>query len=142
MSSGRTLWDALAFHYQRGVDWVRATRMNWALLVASIDMSGTLRLRGNLRFRNATQSGGVTHACFTFRRFRSDRYQTAYQSLQPRAVPEYKAKADPLDAKVPEIPFNGALFKSLWCRQTKSHIKSAECSWSTITTSEAARGII
>lgn len=57
-------------------------------------------------------SGGVIHACFTFRRFRSDRYQTA-SSLRLGAVPEYKAKADPLDARAPEIPFNEAVFKSL-----------------------------
>jgi alpha-glucuronidase len=29
MRSGRTLWDELALHYQRGVDWVRATRREW-----------------------------------------------------------------------------------------------------------------
>jgi alpha-glucuronidase len=37
MSSGRTLWDELALHYQRGVDWVRATRKEWDRLVGVID---------------------------------------------------------------------------------------------------------
>ncbi|MEP6848908.1 MAG: hypothetical protein ABI999_08620 [Acidobacteriota bacterium] len=37
MRSGRTLWDELALHYQRGVDWVRKTRKDWASLKGSID---------------------------------------------------------------------------------------------------------
>ena len=37
MRSGRTLWDELALHYQRGVNWVRSTRSTWATLAHSID---------------------------------------------------------------------------------------------------------
>jgi len=37
MKSGRTLWDELALHYQRGVDWTRETRKAWATLAAAID---------------------------------------------------------------------------------------------------------
>jgi len=37
MKSGRTLWDELALHYQRGVDWVRETRAAWASLAGVID---------------------------------------------------------------------------------------------------------
>ncbi len=37
MRSGRTLWDELALHYQRGVDWVRTTKATWAELGAMID---------------------------------------------------------------------------------------------------------
>ena len=37
MKSGRTLWDELALHYQRGVEWVRATRATWASLSDEID---------------------------------------------------------------------------------------------------------
>lgn len=37
MRSGRTLWDELAWHYQRGVDWVRATRRDWEALAGVID---------------------------------------------------------------------------------------------------------
>jgi alpha-glucuronidase len=37
MKSGRTLWDELAWHYQRGVDWVRATRATWTSLAGAID---------------------------------------------------------------------------------------------------------
>jgi alpha-glucuronidase len=37
MRSGRTLWDELALHYQRGVDWVRQTRKSWDSLSGVID---------------------------------------------------------------------------------------------------------
>jgi alpha-glucuronidase len=37
MRSGRTLWDEMALHYQRGVDWVRATRKQWTALAGQID---------------------------------------------------------------------------------------------------------
>ncbi|HEX8118485.1 MAG TPA: alpha-glucuronidase, partial [Pyrinomonadaceae bacterium] len=37
MHSGRTLWDELALHYQRGVDWVRAARRDWGSLSNVID---------------------------------------------------------------------------------------------------------
>ena len=37
MRSGRTLWDELALSYQRGVDWVRATREAWDALSGAVD---------------------------------------------------------------------------------------------------------
>lgn len=37
MKSGRIFWDELALHYQRGVDWVRATRKDWDALANLID---------------------------------------------------------------------------------------------------------
>jgi alpha-glucuronidase len=37
LRSGRTLWDELALHYQRGVDWVRAARKSWDALAGVID---------------------------------------------------------------------------------------------------------
>ncbi len=37
MKSGRTLWDELAWHYQSGVDWVKATRAEWTGLAGAID---------------------------------------------------------------------------------------------------------
>ena len=37
MKSGRILWDELALHYQRGVDWVRTTRKEWDALAGAID---------------------------------------------------------------------------------------------------------
>jgi alpha-glucuronidase len=37
MRSGRTLWDELAIHYQRGVDWTRTARKDWQALNGVID---------------------------------------------------------------------------------------------------------
>lgn len=37
MKSGRTLWDELALHYQRGVEWTRTARKEWDSHAASID---------------------------------------------------------------------------------------------------------
>ena len=37
MRSGRTLWNELALHYQRGVDWTRNTRQEWEALAGVID---------------------------------------------------------------------------------------------------------
>jgi alpha-glucuronidase len=38
MKSGRILWDELALHYQRGVDWTRSTRKEWETLAGAIDL--------------------------------------------------------------------------------------------------------
>jgi alpha-glucuronidase len=35
--AGRTLWDELALHYERGVDWVRVARKSWDSLGGMID---------------------------------------------------------------------------------------------------------
>jgi alpha-glucuronidase len=37
LRSGRTMWDEMALHYQRGVDWVRAARKEWDGLAGAID---------------------------------------------------------------------------------------------------------
>lgn len=37
MTSGRTLWDEMALHYQKGVEWIRAARVAWAKLEGVID---------------------------------------------------------------------------------------------------------
>ncbi|MBV9850235.1 MAG: alpha-glucuronidase [Armatimonadetes bacterium] len=37
MHSGRTLWDELCRHYQRGVDWTRAARRTWDSLGGTVD---------------------------------------------------------------------------------------------------------
>jgi len=37
MKSGKTLWDEMALHYQRGVDWVHETKKKWSALADQID---------------------------------------------------------------------------------------------------------
>jgi alpha-glucuronidase len=73
MKSGRTLWDEMALHYQRGVDWVRSTRAAWESWTMRSIRSGTRQLRRSWKSRSVMQSGGVMRVCFTFRRLRSDR---------------------------------------------------------------------
>lgn len=44
MRSGRTMWDELALHYKRGVDWMRVTHKEWDALAAFIDPEQARRL--------------------------------------------------------------------------------------------------
>jgi alpha-glucuronidase len=37
MRSGRTLWDSLIMHYDRGVDWVKQARATWSTLAPYVD---------------------------------------------------------------------------------------------------------
>ena len=37
MRSGRTLWDSLVLHYDRGVDWVKQARATWSTLAPYVD---------------------------------------------------------------------------------------------------------
>ena len=37
MRSGRILWDELALHYQRGVEWTRSARREWDSMQGVID---------------------------------------------------------------------------------------------------------
>lgn len=37
MRSGRIMWDELALHYQRGVEWTRSARRQWEALTGAID---------------------------------------------------------------------------------------------------------
>ena len=37
MRSGRTLWDSLVLHYQRGAEWVKRARRTWAGLSGYVD---------------------------------------------------------------------------------------------------------
>ena len=37
MRSGKTMWDELALHYQRGVDWTRVARKDWDSLAGVVD---------------------------------------------------------------------------------------------------------
>jgi alpha-glucuronidase len=48
MRSGRTMWDELALHYQRGVDWTKAARTNWQALAGVIDAERHAAIAGKL----------------------------------------------------------------------------------------------
>ena len=92
MRSGRTLWDELAWHYQRGVDWVREARATWSTLDHAIDPE----LHRAISEKLAIQERDAVwwrDACLLY-------FQTFAQQPLPRGVEppaktldEYKAKA-------------------------------------------------
>ena len=62
MRSGRTLWEELVAHYDRGVAEVAAMRADWATLEPFVDAERSRRRRGCSRFRRARRAGGATRA--------------------------------------------------------------------------------
>ncbi|MBV9926767.1 MAG: alpha-glucuronidase [Acidobacteria bacterium] len=92
MSSGRILWDELALHYQRGVDWVRAARKDWDSLSGVIDPErhGAVARKLEIQERDAV---AWRDACLLY-------FQTFSKRPLPRGVEparktleEYKAKS-------------------------------------------------
>jgi alpha-glucuronidase len=92
MRSGKTFWEELALHYQRGVDWVRTTRKQWDSLAGVIDAERHAAVTRKL----AIQERDAIHwrdACLTY-------FQTFAQLPLPEGVEkagktleEYKAKS-------------------------------------------------
>lgn len=48
MDSGRTLWDELCLHYQRGVEWAGRTRMQWDAVADAVDPALHARVAAKL----------------------------------------------------------------------------------------------
>ena len=67
MRSGRTLWDELALHYQRGVDWMRTARKEWDALAGAIDPERHAEVAKKLEIQERDAVCGATPACSTFR---------------------------------------------------------------------------
>jgi alpha-glucuronidase len=92
MRSGRTLWDEMALHYQRGVDWVRATRKQWAALKGVID---------DERYKEVAQKLAIQErdaivwrdACLLYFQTFSKRPLPAGVEKPARSLEEYKAKS-------------------------------------------------
>ena len=92
MKSGRTLWEELALHYQRGVDWVRATRASWSTLKNAIDPERHAAIAKKLAIQER-DAVWWRDACLLY-------FQTFAKRPLPRGVEppaktlsEYKAKA-------------------------------------------------
>jgi len=81
MKSGRTLWDELALHYQRGVEWVRLTRKKWEAVASQIDPE---RYAGVSRKLELQERDAVwwRDACLLY-----------FQSFSKRPLPEGVEKA-------------------------------------------------
>jgi alpha-glucuronidase len=54
LRSGRTLWEELAMHYHRGVEWVLAVRGKWASLSGAIDAERHVDVARKLEIQLAT----------------------------------------------------------------------------------------
>ena len=92
MKSGRTLWDELALNYQRGVDWVRATRSTWATLAGAIDDERYSAITKKLEIQER-DAIWWRDACLLYFQTFAKRPLPASVEKPAHALSEYKAKA-------------------------------------------------
>ena len=92
MESGRTLWNELALHYQRGVDWVRSTRATWSRLAPAIDQERHSAISKKLVIQERDAIWWRDASLLYFQTFAKRPLPTG---VEPAAKPlaEYKAKA-------------------------------------------------
>jgi alpha-glucuronidase len=92
MKSGRTLWDEMALHYQRGVDWVRSTRATWAILAGAIDPERHAAIAKKLAIQER-DAVWWRDACLVY--FQTFAKQPLPAGVEPAAksLSDYKAKA-------------------------------------------------
>ena len=92
MRSGRTLWDEMALHYQRGVDWVRTTRVKWASVGGSIDRERHAAISKKLAIQER-DAIWWRDACLSY--FQTFSKQPLPSGVEPPAktLSEYKEKA-------------------------------------------------
>ncbi len=90
--SGRTLWDEMALHYQRGVDWVRATRKIWDSLKGVIDDERHEAVRKKLAIQEH-DAIAWRDACLLYFQTFSKRPLPAGVEKPVKTLEEYKAKS-------------------------------------------------
>jgi alpha-glucuronidase len=92
LRSGRTLWDELALHYQRGVEWVRAARKSWDSLAAVIDPErhGEVAQKLMIQERDAAW---WRDACLLYFQAFSQRPLPAGVEKPQKTLEEYKARS-------------------------------------------------
>jgi alpha-glucuronidase len=95
MRSGRTLWDELALHYQRGVDWVRAARKEWdALAGGAIDSARQADVAKKLAIQER-DAVWWRDACLLYFQTFSKRPLPKGVEKPLKTLEEYKAKSLP-----------------------------------------------
>jgi alpha-glucuronidase len=92
MKSGRTLWDEIALHYQRGVEWVRATRATWASLADVIDTERHQAVSKKLAIQER-DAVWWRDACLLYFQTFAKRPLPAGVEPAAKTLAEYKAKA-------------------------------------------------
>jgi alpha-glucuronidase len=95
MRSGRTMWDELALHYQRGVDWVRAARKEWdALAGGAIDPARQADVAKKLAIQER-DAVWWRDACLLYFQTFSNRPLPKGVEKPQKTLAEYKAKSLP-----------------------------------------------
>lgn len=92
LRSGLTLWDEMALHYQRGVDWVRATRKTWDSLKGAVDDERHAAVAGKLAIQER-DAIAWRDACLLYFQTFSKRPLPAGVEKPVRTLEEYKAKS-------------------------------------------------
>lgn len=92
LKSGRIFWDELALHYQRGVDWVRSARKDWAALSGVIDAErhAAVAKKFELQERDAIV---WRDSCLLYFQTFSKRPLPAGVEKPAKTLDEYKAKS-------------------------------------------------
>lgn len=92
MRSGKTMWDELALHYQRGVEWTRAARKQWNSLSNVIDAERHAAVAKKLEL----QERDAIHwrdACLLYFQTFSKRPLPAGVEKLAKTLDEYKTKS-------------------------------------------------
>jgi alpha-glucuronidase len=92
MRSGRTLWDELALHYQRGVDWVRSSRKAWDSLKGAVDDERHQAVARKLAIQER-DAVAWRDACLLYFQTFSQRPLPAGVEKPLKTLEEYKAKS-------------------------------------------------
>lgn len=94
LHSGRTLWDELALHYQRGVDWVRAARRSWDAVAGVIDAERQREVAQKLSIQER-DAVWWRDACLLYFQTFSKRPLPVGVEKPQHTLEEYKAKSLP-----------------------------------------------
>jgi len=89
MHSGRIMWDELALHYQRGVDWIRATRRQWQTFSGTIDAERYAEVANKLAIQER-DAIWWRDACLTYFQTFSRRPLPAGVEKPQKTLEEYK----------------------------------------------------
>ena len=92
MRSGRTMWDELAIHYQRGVDWTRTTRKEWDALAGVIDSERHVEVAKKLAIQER-DAIWWRDACLLYFQTFSKRPLPEGVEKSERSLDQYKAKS-------------------------------------------------
>ncbi|MFN2596232.1 MAG: alpha-glucuronidase, partial [Pyrinomonadaceae bacterium] len=90
--SGRTLWDELALHYQRGVEWVRGARKSWDSLAGVIDPERHAEVAKKLAIQERDAAWWRDSCLLYFQTFSKRPLPPGVEKPQ-HTLEEYKAKS-------------------------------------------------